>query len=103
MKEKLIVSPLRQYVYLTHTSLLIYDYCAKNRMIILPHPPYSSDLAPADLFPKLIYPLKEQRFTAIDKIKENLLTTNSRTYFPRLLLLVETLLENCINLAGENF
>jgi hypothetical protein len=53
-------------------------------MVIVPHPPYSPDLAPCDfvLFPKLKMKLKEQRFetvydiqrelqSVLDSIKEN--------------------------------
>lgn len=31
-----------------HASLQIREFCAKNQMSVLPHPPYSPDLAPAD-------------------------------------------------------
>ena len=59
-----------------HISLLIRDFCVKNHMTVLPRPPYSLDLAPADFFffPKLKSPLKGQRFSTIDEIKENSLT-----------------------------
>ena len=38
-----------------HASLLIRSYLAKYQTSVVPHPPYSPDLAPADffLFPKL--------------------------------------------------
>jgi hypothetical protein len=38
-----------------HASLLIRIYLAKHHTSVVPHPPYSPDLAPADffLFPKL--------------------------------------------------
>jgi histone-lysine N-methyltransferase SETMAR len=38
-----------------HASLLIRIYLAKHQTSVVPHPPYSPDLAPADffLFPKL--------------------------------------------------
>jgi len=41
-------------------SLLISSYLAKHETSIVPHPPYSPDLAPADffLFPKLKTALK---------------------------------------------
>jgi len=34
-----------------HASLLIRSYLAKHQTSIVPHPPYSPDLAPADFFP----------------------------------------------------
>ena len=44
-----------------HTSLLICSYLAKHLTSVVPHPPYSPDLAPADffLFPKLKTTLKD--------------------------------------------
>ena len=56
-----------------HSSLLIRDYCAKSETTVLPQPPYSPDLVPADffLFPKLKSTLKGRRFDSIDAIKES--------------------------------
>jgi len=50
-----------------HTSLLIRSYLAKHKTSVVPHPPYSPDLAPADffLFPKLKTTLIGRRFQAI--------------------------------------
>jgi len=36
---------------LAHVLLLICSYLAKHQTFVVPHPPYSPDLAPADLFP----------------------------------------------------
>ena len=38
-----------------HTSSIVIDYLETKKVTVLPHPPYSPDLAPADffLFPKL--------------------------------------------------
>jgi len=57
----------------THASLLIRSYLAKHQTYVMPHPPYSPDLAPADffLFPKLNATLKERRFQTIEEIQEN--------------------------------
>ena len=43
-----------------HASLLIHEFLAKQDTIVVPQPPYSPDLAPADifLFPKLKSTLK---------------------------------------------
>jgi len=56
-----------------HASLLIRSYLAKHQTSVVPHPPYSPDLAPADffLFPKLKTTLKGRRFETIEEIKEN--------------------------------
>ena len=41
---------------LVHNSILVTDYLTKMGIKIIPHPPYSPDLAPCDfwLFPKLV-------------------------------------------------
>ena len=54
-----------------HSSLLVRNFLAKNNTVIMPQPPYSSDLAPCDffLFPRLKRPMKGRRFATIGKIK----------------------------------
>ncbi|UYV61688.1 hypothetical protein LAZ67_1005921 [Cordylochernes scorpioides] len=54
-----------------HTSLLLRDFLAKNNTLMMPQPPYSSDLAPCDffLFPKLKRPMKGRRYATLDEIK----------------------------------
>ena len=56
-----------------HASLLIRSYLAKHQTPVVPHPPYSPDLAPADffLFPKLKTTLKGRRFKTKEEIQEN--------------------------------
>ena len=56
-----------------HTLLLIRSYLAKHQTPVVPHPPYSPGLAPADffLFPKLKTTLKGRRFQTIEEIQEN--------------------------------
>jgi len=56
-----------------HMSLLIRSYLAKHRTSIVPCPPYSPDLTPADffLFPKLKTTLKGRYFQTIEEIQEN--------------------------------
>ena len=56
-----------------HTSLLTCTYVTKCQTSVLPHAPYSPDLAPADffLFPKLKTTLKGRRFQTIKEIQEN--------------------------------
>ena len=47
-----------------HAALLTRWFLTDNNMTVVPHPPYSPDLAPSDffLFPKLKMKLKGQRF-----------------------------------------
>jgi len=56
-----------------HMSFLICSYLAKHQTSVLPHPPYSPDLAPADffLFPKLKTTLKGCHFQTIEEIQES--------------------------------
>jgi transposase len=56
-----------------HASLLIRSCLAKHQISVVPHPPYSPDLAPADifLFPKLKTTLKGRHFQIIEEIQEN--------------------------------
>ena len=58
-----------------HASLLIHSYLAKQQASIVPHPPHSPDLAPADffLFPRLKATLKGCRFQTIEEIQENVI------------------------------
>jgi hypothetical protein len=46
------------------------QFLAKHKMAVIPHPPYSPDLAPCDffLFPKMKLKLKGRRFDAIEEI-----------------------------------
>jgi hypothetical protein len=51
----------------THTSLKNTEFVTNNNMVIVPHPPYSPDLAPCDfaLFPKLKTKLTGRRFESV--------------------------------------
>jgi predicted acetyltransferase len=54
-------------------SILICSYLAKHLTYVVPHPPYSLDLDPADifLFPKLKTTIKGHRFQTIKEIQQN--------------------------------
>jgi hypothetical protein len=47
------------------------QFLAKNKMAVIPHPPYSPELAPCDfiLFPKIKLNLKGRRFDTIEEIQ----------------------------------
>ena len=55
-----------------HTSMLVCEFLAKHKTVIMPQPSYSLDLVPADfiLFPKLQTPIKLKHFAAIVEIKD---------------------------------
>ena len=48
------------------------EFLVKNKIVTMPQPPYSPDVAPADfyLFPKLKTPMKGKHFATIEEIKE---------------------------------
>lgn len=54
-----------------HRSLLVGQYLAKHQLPVLPQPPYSPDLAPADfyLFPRLKDQLKGRRFESAEEVE----------------------------------
>jgi len=64
---------LRHDNALAHLLFLVRNFLAKNKMTVVPQPPYSPDLAPADffLFPKLKSTLKGRRFDTFDEIQKN--------------------------------
>ena len=55
-----------------HTSMLVREFLVKNKTVIMPQPPYSPELDPADffLFPKLKTPMKGKRFVTIEEMEE---------------------------------
>jgi hypothetical protein len=54
-------------------SLKTTEFVTNSNMVIVPHPPYSPDLAPCDfaLFPKLNMKLKGRRFETVSESKGN--------------------------------
>jgi hypothetical protein len=57
---------------LVHSSGFVSMFLAKRGIPVLSHPPYYSDLAPADLFqfPKLKIAMKGMRFEAVSMIQQ---------------------------------
>jgi len=55
----------------SHTAVLHHQFMAKNKMAVIPHPPYSPDLAPSDFFllPKMKLKLEGLRFDTIEEIQ----------------------------------
>jgi hypothetical protein len=53
------------------TPRLTQQFLAKDKVAVIPHPPYSLDLAPCDflLFPKMKLKLKGRRFDTIEEIQ----------------------------------
>ena len=59
-----------------HISMLVCEFLAKNKTVIMSQPPSSSNLAPADffLFAKPKTPMKGKRLATIEEIKEKIET-----------------------------
>lgn len=92
----------------SHSSLLVGQYLASKQVAVLPHPPYSPDLAPADffLFPKLKTTLKGCRFQSVDEIKQNSLRqlhTISKKEFQGAYQQWQKRWERCVASRGEYF
>ena len=79
-----------------------------NATTVLPQPPYSPDLAPADffLFPKLKSTLKGRRFESIEAIKTNSLAhlrSIPKTAFQECFRTLKKRWQRCIQIRGEYF
>jgi transposase len=59
-----------------HTALSVQRFLAAKNMAVVPHPPYSPDLAPCNffLFPWVKLKLKGRRFQDVTEIQEQLPT-----------------------------
>ena len=57
-----------------HTAMSVQQFLAKN-MTVIPHPPYSPDLAPCDffLFPRMKGQMKRKRFADVSEVKKKTL------------------------------
>jgi len=56
-----------------HTALSVQQFLAINNMMVIPHPPYSPDLAPCDffLFPRMKRQMKGKHFADVSGVKRN--------------------------------
>ena len=77
-------------------------------MTVVPHPPYSPDLAPCDffLFPKLKLRMKGRRFDTIEEIQEEsqrVLDTIPKRDFQGCFQAWQKRWDRCIRAKGEYF
>lgn len=91
-----------------HTALVIREFLTKHSTTVMPQPPYSPDMAPCDffLFPKLKRPLKGQRFSTIEEIKEEslkVLNAIPKTEFQKCFEDWKKRWHKCIISEGEYF
>ena len=107
-------TPYKKLFYLhfnnapSHRKTGVSEFCKKNKLFILPHPPYSPDLAPSDFF--LFGYIKEKcegvEFTSPDELIEfieNIFSQISSEVFERVFLNWEERLKKCIQVNGNYF
>ena len=91
-----------------HSLFLVHDFLGKHATTVLPQPPHSLDLAPADfiLFRKLKSTLKGRRFESIEAIKTNSrahLRSIPKTAFQECFRTLKKRWQRCIQSRGEYF
>jgi len=91
-----------------HRTFKVSQFLAKNNMTVIPHSPYSHDLAPCDLFlfPKLKLRMKGRTFNTIEEIQEEsqrVLDTFPQRDFQRCFQAWQKHWDHCIRAKGEYF
>ena len=91
-----------------HTALLTQQFLAANKIPVIPHPPYSPDLAPCDffLFPKMKLKLKGRRFDTIEEIQaetQKVLDTLTEKDFQEAFQKWRRRWDRCLHAGGNYF
>ncbi|PNF31118.1 hypothetical protein B7P43_G15696 [Cryptotermes secundus] len=84
------------------------EFLAKNKMAVVPHPPYSPDLAPCDffLFPKMKIKLKGQRSDTVEEIQvetQTVLNILTKKNFQDAFLKWQKRWDRCMRSQGDYF
>lgn len=92
----------------SHTAVLTQQFLAKNKIPVIPHPPYSPDLAPCDffLFPKMKLKLKGRRFDTITEIQaetQKVLNTLTEKDFQEAFQKWRRRWDRCLHAGGNYF
>jgi histone-lysine N-methyltransferase SETMAR len=92
----------------SHRSLVTREFLAHKGIITLPHPPYSSDLAPSDFFllPKMKLQLKGRRFDRVEEIQresQNVLGTLREQDFQHMFQQWQWCWDQCVTAQGDYF
>ena len=91
-----------------HSAILVRQFLAQHGVLVIDHPPYSPDLAPADffLFPRLKNALKGARFDDVDDIQKTvttiLRTISSKAFSGSFQNLFERC-QRCVESGGDYF
>jgi len=93
-----------------HSALSVREFLADKKIPVVPHPPYSPDLATCDfffLFPRLKSALKRQRFRDVEEIKANTATeleaSELGTVPKDFRKMARSRWDHCISSGGEYF
>ena len=91
-----------------HAALLTRRFLTNNNMTVVPHPPYSPDLAPSDffLFPKLKMKLKGRIFQTLGEIQaasQAVLNTLRENDFQECFKNWQRRLDRCQDSEGDYF
>jgi hypothetical protein len=92
---------------MSHTSALTHEFLAKDNMAVIPHPPYSPDLAPRDffLFLKKKLKLTLRQFDIAEEIQSEshrLLDTASNG-IPGSIPKMDETVDPCLHAGGNYF
>ncbi|PNF41538.1 hypothetical protein B7P43_G12319 [Cryptotermes secundus] len=91
-----------------HTADIVQEFLAKNKMAVVPHPPYSPDLAPCDffLFLKMKIKLKGRRFDTAEEIQaetQTVLNTLTKKDFQDAFQKWQKRWDRCMRSQGDYF
>ncbi|PNF25826.1 hypothetical protein B7P43_G11746 [Cryptotermes secundus] len=89
-------------------AYIVQEFLAKNKMAVVPHPPYSPDLAPCDffLFPKMKIKLKGRRFDTVEEIQvetQTVLNTLTKKDFQDAFEKWQKCWDRCMRSQGDYF
>ena len=92
----------------SHTSVLTHQFVAKNKIAVIPHPPYSPDLEPCDFFQfsKLKLKLKGSWFDTIEEIQaesQQMLDTLTEKDLQEVFQKWRRWLDWCLHVGGNYF
>ncbi|UYV61217.1 hypothetical protein LAZ67_1003894 [Cordylochernes scorpioides] len=93
----------------SHTAFIITNFLARSNTPVIPHPPYSPDLAPCDffLFPRLKREMKGKHWETVESIQHHDVTTFLRSIpveeFQGAFHAWQTRLRKCIDAGGMYF
>jgi len=93
---------------LSHNAAIVKKFLVNSNVAVLHHPPYSTDLAPADyfLFPKFKFPLKGRHFQTVEEIQcavTRELNNISKTAFLEGMKKLKERANRCIDQGGMYF